>query len=1373
MKKLSKILVLVLTLTLAASAFVFASSAETSPFLVEGLYRETLMDAVDNADENTPIKLVSDYVAEAEEAVTLDSSLVLDLNGKTLTYKGTDNALLNVTGKNATLTIKGPGKIVADGTIVFIDAKGAKLVTNGDLDIVSSSESAPFVIGETRKATAEISDRINFSSKAGTSLFELNSSSVLNVNDAVISVVSDGAYQASGFVTLNSASKAYITNTDIYSAAGYIFKVGTATENSPVLINCDTSKLYSESSTYGTILDAGSQYVTMSTRLSEIVAGGYAFLAEDTLFDYTGDGMDKVYAKPTASVTLNTSTYALSMTSKLDATLFRGNITAHVTGGSFELGVTSYFAYGTRVWDGECGVLVEAGVRFNRELASNTASVLRDEDGALIYHDPNSTTNENFTLGTFDGKQCELYQTVIVLETNQALECYLVGVNDTPYITDLAHSKHFDNEASYRVTYGLTEGEDTSKLFEAAYFANAHSEVSVNYKGNGYLRLAFDANGKYNETSTDSPYLGIRFGHGNNANILGSSAKIYNQFDQEFITVDFDIMSDTVDANGKAVYYEGGYALMQRIDGSGYYQAGNTFTIRESSEKYEDGSRKYNLTCGSRNLIDDSSNTTVTLSPVPGEWTHITLIIDVDNSSVNNYVNNSWLHYYVNGSYVGSGKALGTGILSRDPEEVMRANPDQFRGVFKATNEMLTTENKYPRSTCFDNFVVNYYHDGYSGDLLSIRENKLIKLNTLNDVVYKPGYQFPSSAVLQEDAKIAEVDGKNYYNEDDFLNAIVDGSIVKLYKDIEEEYSASDAFTVYTNGHSFVIKSETHTISTTKDESNCDVYSVVESAVYIPVYWDIYLSYQTEAPYGVVPQFTGTLPAVVESAGKRTGLIGWSYTKDATEPDELRPISKEDMKRGYLVLYPVFDVVEVEVTFTAHGISPFTRWVKLVNADNEYIDITPEILAGYTNDMSDELGQSLEVEGQTLYRSIFSGWAFREDGMTKLGKEPANVVARYENYILTSINVSYTLEKLTMFTPKIYLGKPADGSAFEIIAVYSIETDLETGEAVRASLSASSDVFTVCGVESFEYLTSSTPTAVDKLKSKTYYIEFAIDDSGNTYTQAVTLDLKTYFENLLSVNKDDAYELSKTGIMSTVIMVDNLLGGDSEFAGIINDPAYQDYVNEFSINSVKKIKKIVDGNEMNYEDYYNSLYESNKIFTHLAAIRWDFKNSTISYAPLAKKYPVITAGWFDEGTLSQLYAYCSSAARASVSKTTLSVAVKNNSTGEFKVESLNGWKADLIHSDGGTYAEKKYGIYTEIEFRLLDSPTDGSRNTIAQPMYDFILHLLYLDDLYKGGDTSVEKEYETAKSIFMAHKDLKAAVDAYNAQIPDYTIPSA
>ena len=49
MKKFSKILILVLSLVIAMSAFAIASSANTSPFLVEGLYRENWEEAIENA----------------------------------------------------------------------------------------------------------------------------------------------------------------------------------------------------------------------------------------------------------------------------------------------------------------------------------------------------------------------------------------------------------------------------------------------------------------------------------------------------------------------------------------------------------------------------------------------------------------------------------------------------------------------------------------------------------------------------------------------------------------------------------------------------------------------------------------------------------------------------------------------------------------------------------------------------------------------------------------------------------------------------------------------------------------------------------------------------------------------------------------------------------------------------------------------------------------------------------------------------------------------------------------------------------------------------------------------------------------------------
>ena len=87
MKKFSKILIFTLSLVIALSAFAIASSANTSPFLVEGLYRENWEEAIENAyikgDRIVPVELLTDYEANGE-SVEITESVVISLNGHTL-----------------------------------------------------------------------------------------------------------------------------------------------------------------------------------------------------------------------------------------------------------------------------------------------------------------------------------------------------------------------------------------------------------------------------------------------------------------------------------------------------------------------------------------------------------------------------------------------------------------------------------------------------------------------------------------------------------------------------------------------------------------------------------------------------------------------------------------------------------------------------------------------------------------------------------------------------------------------------------------------------------------------------------------------------------------------------------------------------------------------------------------------------------------------------------------------------------------------------------------------------------------------------------------------------------------------------------------
>ena len=84
MKKHAKLLVLVLSLALIIGAIAVIASADNGNVAIIGETEyATIEQAITAAQNNEVVKLIAD--AQVAESITIDKSITIDLNGKTLT----------------------------------------------------------------------------------------------------------------------------------------------------------------------------------------------------------------------------------------------------------------------------------------------------------------------------------------------------------------------------------------------------------------------------------------------------------------------------------------------------------------------------------------------------------------------------------------------------------------------------------------------------------------------------------------------------------------------------------------------------------------------------------------------------------------------------------------------------------------------------------------------------------------------------------------------------------------------------------------------------------------------------------------------------------------------------------------------------------------------------------------------------------------------------------------------------------------------------------------------------------------------------------------------------------------------------------------
>ena len=120
MKKHAKLLVLVLSLALIIGAIAIVASADNGNVAIIGETEyATLEQAITAAQDNEVVKLIAN--AEVAESITINKSITINLNGKTLTAPHQTFKVAN----SVEFSITGEGTINVAGAIIHSDAKTA------------------------------------------------------------------------------------------------------------------------------------------------------------------------------------------------------------------------------------------------------------------------------------------------------------------------------------------------------------------------------------------------------------------------------------------------------------------------------------------------------------------------------------------------------------------------------------------------------------------------------------------------------------------------------------------------------------------------------------------------------------------------------------------------------------------------------------------------------------------------------------------------------------------------------------------------------------------------------------------------------------------------------------------------------------------------------------------------------------------------------------------------------------------------------------------------------------------------------------------------------------------------------------------------
>lgn len=1327
MKKFGKIVVLMLSLIVAFGAFVFAVSAEDAPFLVEGLYRYTWEEAIDNAGGDVSIKLLSDYTVSEGESVVVDKSVTIDLNGHSVISSDSETALFVVNGEDVELTIVGPGSINVAGTFIKVEGEKSSVkifASETGIKISSNSEKPIFDVS----GKLDIDGKITVDAKMPAALINLNPSATLNLLNAKVSMTGKTFEAAVPLVSLSAASKVNVKHTEIVTGTGVVFAVKGITDvATPAVVLCEYAKFTSSSMAYGNIIDAADEYLYATFRLCDISASGAAFAAADTMADFTYEGEVKTYAAPKASVYLTKCNYSVPVAEQNSPCIYYGNITGVISGGILDVRYADIASH-TRLWDGTNGIFIKAGTKCIGDMSSAAQiqvllnklkpeldAPIQDADSVTVFFNPESQTNKNFSFDSIDGKTCYFYAETKITPEHKADSYFVLGIApEYSYTVDSGHSTNFQSHSLIYYHSNPAIPSVGSGVFTP--IANGigsrygESEILDSADGNRYYRFTYKQEDYLagNYIINSSSYVGVFVGSG-----INNKAPEHPTYLSDYITIDFDIATDTF-IDGVAQYTPAGMPVKQRAGDSTQYQSNKGITLAYSS---------------GLPILKVGEGEVYKLPNSAGVWTHITYLFEIDSSETLNAdgthqkynLSKSKLHIYVNGQFLGTTTVFAA-TADTVSEAVYKAiSLDEMR--LGLTDKDSINASIKDNSICFDNIVVTHYKNGYQGDIQKLIDDKTLNLNTASDVIYNKDYQMPGAT--DNNTPVVVVDDEPYFDMSEGLASVGEGSVVELFADVPGVYNATSSFTVYTNGYNFAVESSTHYIAPVYGEVNA--YKISKANNYVPVYWDVdnygnttapdYLYLETNVPFGIVPTNTATFGADINGLWK--SLVGWSYTKGASVPDEIRPISKEDIDRGFVCLYPVFEYTKVRVTFLDQSGAPLGEAV--------WVDVGTDVseLVRYNDGTIFPL---LAVEGTDWYKLAFSGWALKDSTDTEIGIKTYTAQPLFEKAVVTAIKQNFTLTRLTRLYASAYVMK-ADGIS-DIVwgGIYSN---------AACTTAMTTTKVTIGGVSYLQVSLIDTATGVriDELDNYKCYVKFTY--LGREHVQEIKVDIEKYLVSLLT--KENATDAEKSVALETMRFVNASLvqlGKEqiASFTQYLNDENYKAKL----INLEKVSTDLFSDGEKDKTKYQ-------ELLTYIKTPRYEYASNTM-FLVTQDGYKGVSTQQSTEFNYNFILAYVNEAN----SSKRLNVGRNGPKTGgEFMFSFNDDKRSKVVYN---------YDDFIVIRYYGATSATATSRPLLTTSYLSWAAYITILEE----NPNADRNELEYARIVYAMHYSIKTAAGANN-----------
>jgi len=420
--------------------------------------------------------------------------------------------------------------------------------------------------------------------------------------------------------------------------------------------------------------------------------------------------------------------------------------------------------------------------------------------------------------------------------------------------------------------YDFQSGEEGSLAWEANDAGAGTFEVAIAENGNRYIKHHV-SKGSGNTSYLSGPY---------------QANKQYSIVDYPYLAIDFDISKVAGDYAGANInpYYYG--------NGTVYDYFGNPV---KTLSQVTGGNASIKMSAFKKYLPTELNT-----------WAHVTAIFKYHIVDDTEYIGG---YVYVDGELAWFDHTLHT--LNTE----YRASNYYF-GTFRINNEGSTNTTNF---SGYDNWQMNFYNSGYTQE-------------EVVSAVYNADYELPYGVTI---AKIGDV---VYDRIPAAIEAAKPGEAITLLSDIPGVISVEKTVTFDTNiyNEDGTPSGDYYDITTTSTSLVSDLkdgfltFKQVQNAS-VEIFWDdcpgmlangvcecdpelldengehIMAAYTPSAMLNSVPSYSGEIPSFPIVEGLSKNFIGWSYTPGG-EVEDLRPVTEEDVNRGWIALYPVYEIIQ-------------------------------------------------------------------------------------------------------------------------------------------------------------------------------------------------------------------------------------------------------------------------------------------------------------------------------------------------------------------------------------------------------------------------------------------------------------------------------